>query len=107
MAPENPQIVGEGDDCFFGLGLGVGVRWVDRDGFGDRGHVAVTVVGRSGKRANFFFFRHGIKLLAPLRSSMSCSSFSALLRRRARWIRPATMTSMAFTPMRLPLLSGM
>ncbi len=62
VALEDPQIVGEGDGGFFGLGLGVGVRGVDRDRVGDRRDVAVavTAVGRSGKRAKFFFVWHGV-----------------------------------------------
>src|ERR1035438_6118881 len=59
VALEDPQIVRERDGRFFGLGLGVGVRGIDRDRVGDRRDVAVavTAVGRSGERAQFFFFR--------------------------------------------------
>jgi hypothetical protein len=71
VALEYPQIVGKGDDPFFGLGLGVGVRGIDRDGVGDRRHVAIAVIvavtvdGRSGESAQFFVFWHGIKLVVP------------------------------------------
>ena len=53
VAAENPQVVGEGDDRLFGFRLGITVRGLERDVFGNRRNVAVGF--RSGKGAQGVF----------------------------------------------------
>jgi len=60
VAAEDPEVVGEGDDGFLGLRLGIPVGRVDRDVLGNGGDVGAGL--RSGESAERDIFRHGLFL---------------------------------------------
>src|ERR1035437_7441784 len=62
VAPEYPEIVGEGDSGLLGFRLGITGRRIEGILFGNRWNGAPRL--RSGEGADFFFFSHGNELLA-------------------------------------------